>query len=68
MSGDGLAYPVIQLRCDGLDTFCRIGINGMTDAETDNMHCQYRFDIRPPVRKGENSITVHFSCPALFEP
>lgn len=63
MSGADMAYPVILLRCDGLDTFCRIKINGETVAATDNMHCQYFFDIHSLVRAGENMITVNFSSP-----
>lgn len=63
MREDDMAYPVILLRCDGLDTFCRVEINGEEVAVTENMHCQYRFDIRPLVHAGENAITISFASP-----
>ena len=54
----------IYLRCDGLDTLCQITVNDTEIASTDNMHCQYRFDISKALRAGENSISLLFRSPA----
>lgn len=63
LSPEDLRHDRVFLRCDGLDTLCRIWINDTEIASTDNMHCQYRFDIRSALREGENSIRLEFLSP-----
>lgn len=50
----------VQLRFSGLDTLCRIEINGKELARTDNMHRVYIFDIKTLVDVGKNTLTLHF--------
>ena len=60
---EDLTYPSAILRCDGLDTLCRIDVNGSALASTDNMHCRYDFEIRHLLHVGENRITLVFASP-----
>jgi len=63
---EDLNFSSICLRCDGLDTVCRITINDMEVASTDNMHWQHRFDVRRVLRIGENTISLCFRSPVEY--
>jgi len=56
-----LASRHILLRCDGLDTFARVTVNGIAIAETDNMFRTYEWDIKALLKAGENMIRIEFS-------
>jgi len=45
-----------------LDTVARLELNGRVVAETKNMHCAYRFDAKPFVSAGENTLRVTFAA------
>ena len=55
----------IRIRFEGLDTLCRIEINGKEIATTDNMHRTYDFEIKTKLELGKNSLKLTFSKPVL---
>lgn len=54
----------VTLDCEGLDTVAEIAVNGKPVGKTDNMFLRYRFDIKPFVRPGTNTISIRFHPPA----
>lgn len=54
------------LRCDGLDTLCRIYLNGKKIAETCNMHRRYSFDVTKNLLPGRNSLRILFLSPVRY--
>jgi len=50
----------IVLRCEGLDTFAVIKINGNMVARTDNMFRIWEFDIKDKLKIGTNEISILF--------
>ncbi len=61
-----MGFRNITLVFEGLDTLCTVSVNGMTVAETDNMHRTWRFDLKPFVREGNNEISVLIKSPTKF--
>jgi beta-mannosidase len=55
-----LKRPRLLLRCHGLDTLCRLSVNGKKLADTDNMYRVWEFDLRPFLRPGRNRIEALF--------
>jgi len=55
-----LKHERVLLRCDGLDTFADVLINGKKLDSTDNMHRRYEWDVKPLLKQGENAIAVKF--------
>ncbi len=53
----------VELVCDGLDTAACIRLNGRELAKVCNMHTQHRFDIRPHLLEGPNTIEIDFEAP-----
>ncbi len=51
------------LEFDGLDTYCRIVLNGEILAETDNMFRLYKFNVNPYLRQGKNILDLVFHSP-----
>ena len=56
----------VLLRCDGLDTVCRIVLNGIEIASVDNMHLQYCFDVGAHLHAGDNEIRLEFTSPVEY--
>lgn len=56
-----LSRANVLLRCEGLDTFATILINGKKIAETDNQFRTYEFDVRKLLKPGTNSIVIRFA-------
>lgn len=52
--------PVRVLRFEGLDTVCRVLLNGQVIAECDNMFELFEVDVSDSLRKGENELSVEF--------
>jgi beta-mannosidase len=50
----------VTLVCDGLDTLGRVELNGKPVGSFDNMFRQYRWDVKPMLRQGENKIVFTF--------
>lgn len=63
---DDLDFQQLVLVCEGLDTLAEIRINGALIAKTNNMHRTYRFDIKPFLQIGENTIHILFRSPLQF--
>ncbi len=57
--------PVL-LCCDGLDTLCKLYLNGTQIAYTDNMHRSYEFDVTDLLVNGENEIKAEFLPPNVY--
>ena len=56
-----LAEEQVLLRCEGLDTFATITLNGREIARTDNMYRTWEFDVKDVLVAGENRIQVYFA-------
>ncbi|MBQ9358170.1 MAG: glycoside hydrolase family 2 protein [Abditibacteriota bacterium] len=54
------------LECDGLDTLCRITLNGKPVAATGNMFRRYSFDVTGLIKPGENTIRLDFASSANY--
>ena len=63
---DILKNDYTEIVLSGLDTLCDIYINGKVIASVENMHISYRFDIKPYIHKGSNSIKLYFHSPLKF--
>ncbi|MFA9380536.1 MAG: glycoside hydrolase family 2 protein, partial [Acetanaerobacterium sp.] len=51
-----LSCGQILLRCEGLDTICKVWINGVSVGEAYNMHRIWEFDAAGAVTEGANEI------------
>ncbi|WP_433369424.1 glycoside hydrolase family 2 protein [Actinoplanes sp. CA-142083] len=58
--------PRIDLVCAGLDTVASIELNGEQVGQTANMHRSYRFDVRPLLRDGDNTLKIKFNSPYAY--
>ncbi len=56
-----LAHESVRLRCEGLDTFATIRINGHEVGRADNMHRTWQFDVKEALHAGENHIEIRFA-------
>ncbi|GAA0539390.1 glycoside hydrolase family 2 protein [Paractinoplanes ferrugineus] len=61
-----LDAPRIDLVCAGLDTVASVELNGAPVGRTANMHRGYRFDVRPLLRAGANSLKIKFDSPYAY--
>jgi beta-mannosidase len=50
----------VDLVCAGLDTVATVELNGVELGRTANMHRSYRFDARPALRPGPNTLRIRF--------
>ena len=60
VSAEIMAYEMVLLRCEGLDTLATVRINGTAVAETDNMFRCWEFDVQPLLVLGDNTIEIQF--------
>ena len=58
-----MSMKSIYMRFAGLDTLCRIEINGKEIATTDNMHRTYDFEVKTKLVLGKNKLKLTFSKP-----
>src|SRR5574341_280323 len=61
-----LHQPHIGLVCDGLDTLATVSLNGHELGRAANMFRQYRWDVKPLLKGGENDRRIVFDSPLLF--
>jgi beta-mannosidase len=61
-----LDQPHIWLVCDGLDTLATVGLNGSELGYANNMFRQYRWDVKPLLKAGENELLIAFDSPVRF--
>ena len=66
VTAEALEQERLELVCLGLDTVARLEVNGQRVAETKNMHRAYRFDVKPLLKTGENSLSVTFAAPVAY--
>ena len=63
---DLLRQPHIWLVCDGLDTLATVSLNGRELGRAANMFRQYRWDVKPLLKAGENDLRIAFDSPVRF--
>ncbi len=56
----------VLLRCEGLDTFADVKINGQEVGRADNMFRAWEFDAKPVLRAGQNTIEITFTSPMPY--
>jgi beta-mannosidase len=61
-----LHQPHIWLVCDGLDTLATVSLNGRELGRAANMFRQYRWDVKPLLKAGENDLRIVFDSPLRF--
>ncbi|MBP6786117.1 MAG: glycoside hydrolase family 2 protein [Candidatus Promineofilum sp.] len=61
-----LSQSHVRLVCDGLDTLATVSLNGRLLGQTDNMFRQYRWDVGPLLRAGENELLIAFASPVQY--
>lgn len=66
LDGDALAHERLDLVCEGLDTVATVVVNGVEVGRSENMHVEYRFDIKAAAHEGENQISITFASAALY--
>ncbi len=60
-----LSRDRLDLVWKGLDTYADVLLNGTVILSADNMFREWRVDVKPLVRRGENTLTVRFRSPIL---
>ena len=58
LTKEELSQERVKLVCEGLDTICDIFLNDTLVGQTQDMHRTYRFDVKPFLRPGENTIRI----------
>ena len=61
-----LSQREIRLVCDGLDTVAQIFVNGIPVGTADNMHRVWRYDLKPVLTIGENTIRIVLASPIAY--
>ena len=60
VSAETLAKERLELVCEGLDTVATLELNGEVVGTSEDMHLAYRFDAKPYVRAGANTLCITF--------
>lgn len=55
--------PFQRLRFEGLDTLCRVELNGVLLGAADNMHRTWEWDAAPHLKPGQNRLRITFPSP-----
>ncbi|MDP9000998.1 MAG: glycoside hydrolase family 2 protein [Myxococcota bacterium] len=58
-----LSRDRIEIVWKGLDTYARVLLNGTPILTANNMFREWRVDVKPLVRRGENTLLVQFESP-----
>jgi beta-mannosidase len=61
-----LSEERLELVCEGLDTLAEIFINGYEAGRADNMFRTWRFDVKPFLKAGDNTIVIRFPNPTAY--
>ena len=56
----------IELVAEGLDTFATVWLNGVEIGKTQNMHRTWRFNLKPHLKIGENTLQIRFNSVLPF--
>lgn len=63
---EALSHEFAELEFLGLDTICKIELNGITLGEVKNMHRCYVYDVKSILNVGKNHLRLDFSSPILY--
>ena len=55
-----LGEEVVDIAADGLDTVATVRLNGRVVARTENMFTGYRWNVKPLLRRGRNTLDIRF--------
>ena len=66
VGGETLTRENILLVCQGLDTLCKLYLNGALLGETENMHRTYEFDLKGRLSQGANRLRLCFASPIEY--
>lgn len=61
-----MAHDFMELTFQGLDTICRIYLNGTLLAKVNDMHCAYTYEVKKLLVPGENHILLEFDSPTEY--
>ena len=61
-----LSRQYVELTFQGLDTICRISLNGVTLDRVKNMHRTYTYDVKELLRPGKNTLRLEFASPTRY--
>ena len=61
-----LAAKAIDLVCERLDTIAEITLNGVTVGKVENCHLMHVFDVKSPLRAGDNALEIRFFSPKKY--
>ncbi len=61
-----LEHDFVDLKFLGLDTICRIILNGIVIDNVKNMHREYVYDIKAALNIGRNTIRLEFDSPVEY--
>jgi beta-mannosidase len=64
--GGVLAEERVTLVCAGLDTLAELTLNGHALGVTDSMFRAYRWEVKPLLRAGANTLTIIFRSPLAY--
>jgi beta-mannosidase len=56
-----LDEEVVDLVADGLDTIATVHLNGALVARTENMFIGFRWNVKPVLRRGRNTLSIRFA-------
>ncbi len=62
VDADTLAHDRVDVVCEGLDTLAELRLNGEKLGEADNMHIRRRFNAKPLLRAGANTLSITFAA------
>lgn len=66
ISSDKLHTDRINLVCEMLDTICEVYLNDFLIGKGENAHIEYRFEAKPYLKTGDNSIRILFYSPVRY--
>ena len=66
LGAGALGNDQLLLCFDGLDTLCDVSLNGERVAHCDNMHRQWKLDVKGAAREGENALGLVFRSPTRY--
>mgnify|MGYP005761712175 FL=1 len=61
-----LSRQYVELTFQGLDTICRISLNGRELDRVKNMHRAYTYDVKELLRPGKNTLRLEFASPTRY--
>lgn len=63
LTPEELQADVLELECDGLDTYAKLFWNGSLILEADNMFRSWRIDLSGLRKRERNTLEIHFESP-----